>query len=144
MPRARRIASLAGPADATMSELNTTPLIDVMLVLLVMFILTVPISTHKVPLDLPQGPEAERPEPVIYRLELDRLGRLSLNGTPIADSELRARLQRIAAESASELHLRADGETPYERFDRVLAAVKRAGVSRLGMVGNERFAEAVR
>jgi biopolymer transport protein ExbD len=144
MRRRRQIPSFAPEAQAPMGELNTTPLIDVMLVLLVMFIVTVPISTHKVPLDLPQGPAAERPEPVIYRLELDRLGKLSLNGTLIADSELRERLQRIAAEPASELHLRADGETPYDRFDRVLAAVKRAGVTRLGMVGNERFAEAVR
>ena len=144
MPRVRQIPSFAGPADAPMSELNTTPLIDVMLVLLVMFIITVPISTHKVPLDLPQGPVVERPEPVVYRLELDRVGKLYLNGSPIADAELRGRLERIAAEPASEMHLRADGETPYDRFDRVLAAVKRAGVTRLGMVGNERFAEAVR
>ena len=144
MRRACQIPSFAGSADAPMSELNTTPLIDVMLVLLVMFIITVPIATHKVPLDLPTGPPHERPEPVVYRLELDAAGRIRLNGAFVPDSALPARLAAIAAEPMSELHLRTDGETPYDRFDRVLAAVKRAGVTRLGMIGNERFVEALR
>jgi biopolymer transport protein ExbD len=126
-----------------MSELNTTPLIDVMLVLLIMFIITVPIATHKVPLDLPQN-ASEPADPVVHRLELDAAGRISLDGKPVADGELPARLSRIAAEPLSELHLRTDGETPYDRFDRVLAAMKRAGVQRLGMIDNQRFAEAVR
>ena len=144
MAKTRPFPDYAGAADAPMSELNTTPLIDVMLVLLIMFIITVPVATHKVPLDLPQGAAAERTEPVVYRLELDAAGRVRLNGAPVADSALPGRLAAIAADPAGELHLRADGETPYDRFDRVLAAVKRAGVTRLGMVGNERFAAAVR
>ena len=143
MPRARQIPSFAGPGDAPMSELNTTPLIDVMLVLLIMFIITVPVATHKVPLDLPQGDGAPS-EPVVYRLELDAAGRIRLDGALLPDAALPGRLAAISADPAGELHLRADGETPYDRFDRVLAAVKRAGVTRLGMVGNERFAAAVR
>jgi biopolymer transport protein ExbD len=143
MRKAARIPSYAGAVEAPMSELNTTPLIDVMLVLLVMFIITVPIATHKVPLDLP-GPGKERPEPVVYRLEIDAAGRIRLNGAFVPDRALPARLAAIAAEPTSELHLRTDGETPYDRFDRVLAAVKRAGVTRLGMIGNERFVEALR
>ena len=144
MRRSQPFPAYAAPTEAPMSELNTTPLIDVMLVLLIMFIITVPVATHKVPLDLPQGPAAERSEPVVYRLELDSAGRIRLDGSLLPDAALPGRLAAIAADPAGELHLRADGETPYDRFDRVLAAVKRAGVTRLGMVGNERFAATVR
>jgi biopolymer transport protein ExbD len=133
---------MAGAVSASETEplmdINTTPLIDVMLVLLIMFIITIPISTHKVPLDLPQG-EGVPAEPIVYRLDLDAAGRASLNGAPISDAELPARLASIAAEPTAELHLRTDGETPYDRFDRVLAAIKRAGVERLGMIDNQRF-----
>ncbi len=142
MRKARSLA-YAGPTEAPMSELNTTPLIDVMLVLLIMFIVTVPIATHKVPLDLPQG-EGVPSDPVIHRLEIDAGGRVSLDGAPVRDTDLPARLAAVAAEPASELHLRTDGEAPYDRFDRVLAAIKRAGVERLGMIDNERFASAFR
>lgn len=142
MPK-RQIGSFAGTGEAPMSELNTTPLIDVMLVLLIMFIVTVPIATHKVPLDLPQGPSVPR-DPVVHRLELDARGRISLDGAPIDEAELPGRLGAIAAEPLSELHLRTNGETPYDRFDRVLAAIKRAGVERLGMIDNERFVAALR
>ena len=138
MQKRRPVPAVPGMADLPMSELNTTPLIDVMLVLLIMFIVTVPIATHKVPLDLPQG-QGTPSEPVIHRLELDALGRATLDGLPVAESELPARLGAIAAEPLSELHLRTNGETPYDRFDHVLAAIKRAGVTRLGMIDNERF-----
>ena len=144
MRKARLFPAHAAPAEMPMSELNTTPLIDVMLVLLIMFIITVPVATHKVPLDLPQGPPADRINPVVYRLEIDSAGLIRLDGAPLADSALPGRLAAIADDPAGELHLRADGETPYDRFDRVLAAVKRAGVTRLGMVGNERFAADLR
>jgi biopolymer transport protein ExbD len=98
-----------------------------------------------VPLDLPQGnPPPAQTEPSVYRLELDAAGRATLNGAPVSDAELPARLSAIAGEPLSELHLRTDGETPYDRFDRVLASVKRAGVERLGMIDNARFVEAVR
>ncbi len=142
MPRRDQVLPFPGP-DAPISDLNTTPLIDVMLVLLVMFIITVPISTHKVPLDLPQGPPKDR-QLVVHRLDLDAAGRISLDGALLPDAQLPARLVAIASEPAGELQIRADAETPYDRFDRVLAAVKRAGVSKLGMVGNERFVEALR
>jgi biopolymer transport protein ExbD len=147
MRKHRPVPNFAAPTfaahDAPMSELNTTPLIDVMLVLLIMFIVTVPIATHKVPLDLPQGEGVPR-DPVVYRLELDAAGRISLDGRLIGDAKLPARLNAIAADPVAELHLRADGATPYDRFDRVLAAIRRSNVERLGMVGNERFVEALR
>ncbi len=144
MRRSRPSPSFINPADAAFSEMNTTPLIDVMLVLLIMFIITIPISTHKVPLDLPQGDPPIRTEPISHRLNLDAGGRITLDGLPVSDAELPARLAAIAAESRSELHLHTDGDARYERFDQVLAAIKRAGIVRMGMVGNERFGEAVR
>ena len=142
MPKRRMIGSVAATPEMPMSELNTTPLIDVMLVLLIMFIVTVPVATHKVPLDLPQGKSIPL-DPVIHRLDLDSIGRINLDGVRIDEAELPARLRAIAAEPLSELHLRTDGQTPYDRFDHVLAAIKRAGVERLGMVDNERFAAAL-
>ncbi|HEX8535288.1 MAG TPA: biopolymer transporter ExbD [Allosphingosinicella sp.] len=142
MPRHRQVPSLAAEAGGPISELNTTPLIDVMLVLLIMFIITIPITTHKVPLDLPGGIPPARSEPIVHRLNLDQSGRITLDGAALSERDLPARLAAISAEPTSELHLRAESETPYDRFDRVLAAVKRAGVTRLGLVDNERFANA--
>jgi biopolymer transport protein ExbD len=133
----------AVPNDALMSDLNTTPLIDVMLVLLIMFIITIPMSSHEVPLDLPQGtPPPVTTEPVRHQLQIDAAGRLAIDGSAVSGADLPARLRTIAAEPGSELLLSADGETPYERFDEVLAAVRIAGVTRLGM-DNHRFREAM-
>ena len=141
MKRQRQIPSFASDAAAPIGELNTTPLIDVMLVLLIMFIVTIPISTHNVPLDLPSG-KPPVTEPLVHRLELDAAGRIRLDGAMLSEADLPSRLAAIEREATSELHLRADGETPYDRFDRVLAAIKRAGIVRLGIVDNERFAKA--
>ena len=136
--------AIAAPTDASISAVNMTPLIDVMLVLLIMFILTIPIASHKVPLDLPQGtPPPQASEPVRHLLQIDSGGRLTMDGAAVAGAQLPARLRAVAAETNSELLLSADGETPYERFDEVLAAVRVAGVTRLGM-DNHRFREAVR
>jgi biopolymer transport protein ExbD len=135
----RRPPVYAAAPDMPISALNTTPLIDVMLVLLIMFIITIPISTHKVALDLPGPPPPVSPaEPLFHRLDMDAAGRIAWDGVPIAEADLPARLA-AARESDIELHFRADAETRYEDFDRVLAAVKRAGIVRLGLVGNERF-----
>ena len=134
--------SAAAGEGEPMMDINTTPLIDVMLVLLIMFIITIPITTHKVPLDLPGGVPPEQSEPIVHRLNLDQAGRISLDGVPLSERDLPQRLAAISAEPTSELHLRAESETPYNSFDRVLAAVKRAGVVRLGLVDNERFANA--
>ena len=147
MHKRRTIPSFAGPSfagtsEVPMSELNTTPLIDVMLVLLIMFIVTVPIATHKVPLDLPRDSPV-RQDPVIHRLDLDAAGTIRLDGVRVTEAELPTRLAAIAAEPMSALQLKTDGETPYDRFDHVLAAIKRAGVERLGMVGNEQFVAAL-
>ena len=139
-----RLRAVPVPAEAEpISVINTTPLIDLMLVLLIMFILSVPVATHQVPLDLPSGvPPPERP--AFHRLNLDAAGRIYWDGQAIADSELGPRLAAVAAAPAEpELHIAADSETRYERVDQTLAAVRRAGVTRLGFVGNERFARSL-
>jgi biopolymer transport protein ExbD len=118
------------------AELNITPLIDVMLVLLIMFIITIPAMTHKVSVDLPQpGPIAA--ERVEHRLVLARRGAATLDGVALDDAALAARLRAVAAEPGAALLMRTDPEMRYERFDQVLAQVKRAGVTRLGFEGHE-------
>lgn len=142
-PRRRRIA-YATVTEQPMSSINTTPIIDVMLVLLIMFIITIPVMTHSVKIDLPQGvPPPATIEPETHQLALDAASRLTWDGAPIAEAALPARLAafRTAAPDGI-LHFRADPETRYEDFDRVLADVKSAGVERLGFVGNDRFARA--
>jgi len=126
------------------AEINTTPLVDVMLVLLIMFILVIPVTSHKVPVDLPQaGPTPPAPPPV-HRLDLDAAGRLYWDGLAIAPAELTPRLAGMAADpSQPVLHMNAHDETRYERFDETLAAVRRAGIDRLGFVGQQRFAGAL-
>jgi biopolymer transport protein ExbD len=128
------------PNEAPISDLNTTPLIDVMLVLLIMFIITVPIATHKVAIDLPTRIGEPAPPPVVHRLNLDAAGRLAFDGRPISEAELPARLAALGADPTAELHFRTDATTRYEDFDRVLAAVKSAGITKLGLVDNARFA----
>jgi biopolymer transport protein ExbD len=128
--------------DAPISALNTTPLIDVMLVLLIMFIITIPIATHKVRIDLPSG--LSPLEPQVHDLAIDAAGRLSWDGGDLAEAALPGRLAAMqAAQPDALLRLRADGLTRYEVFDRVLVTVKRSGVDRLGFVGNEAFRSAI-
>ena len=118
--------------------INTTPLIDLMLVLLVMLILSIPISTHRMPLDVPEGRPGV-PAPV-HRLNIDAGGGLSWDGRDIGEGELRSRLAQMAHDPAEPvLHFAADGEARYERVDEILAVVLRAGITRMGFVGNDRF-----
>jgi biopolymer transport protein ExbD len=134
----RFVPAFAAPSAEPISELNTTPLIDVMLVLLIMFIITIPVTSHKEALDLPSdGPALEAKT---YLLDMDRAGRLTWDGAGISEARLPSYLAALRdAGPEAVLHFRADGQTRYEDFDRVLAAIKRAGVERLGLVGNDRF-----
>jgi biopolymer transport protein ExbD len=133
-------AAFADPAPM----MNTTPLIDLMLVLLVMFIVSIPIATHKVPLDVSTGPTPPSERPPAHRLDLDAAGRASWDGRPVRDAQLRLLLTRLAADPAApELHIAVAAETRYERVDHVLAEILRAGVTRTGFIGNERFAQAL-
>ena len=123
-------------------EMNTTPLIDVLLVLLVMFILTVPIQTHAIKLDLPNGtpPPVPLPHPVVNELAITKPGSLLWNGVPMSSVEVRQELQLTQQMNpAPELHLRPDPEARYEVVDGVLALIKRENVQKFGFVGNERY-----
>ena len=121
------------------SQMNTTPLIDVLLVLLIMFILTIPAQTHKVAIDLPARGESVTAQPETHRLAIAADGSLSWDGAPMADAALRARLDALAANPEGTLQLESAAEARYDRFDTVLADVKRAGITRLGFIGNERY-----
>jgi biopolymer transport protein ExbD len=140
MMRTRRI-SFATAAEQPIATLNTTPLIDVMLVLLIMFIITVPLATHAVKLDLPVGTPPSQPEPKVHRVDLDGAGRIYWDGAPVGAAALHDRLDAFrAARDDGVLELRADGTARYDDFDRLLAVIKRSGIERLAFVGNERFA----
>ncbi|MEN2787107.1 ExbD/TolR family protein [Sphingomonas qilianensis] len=123
---------------APFSAMNITPLIDVLLVLLVMMILTIPIMTHKVPVDLPQPGVYDDGSATTHRIMLTAAGG---DGAPIAEAALPARLASFMQEDNARLQIQADAALRYERFDQVLATIRRAGVTRLGFVGNERFAD---
>lgn len=142
MTHRRRPSAYAAVGEQPFSTINTTPIIDVMLVLLIMFIITLPLMTHSVKIDLPADGITQQ-EPAIHQLSIDAASRLTWDGAPIGEAELPARLAAFRAASRDNvLHYRADPQTRYEDFNRVLADVKRAGVEQLGFVGNERFARA--
>ena len=141
--RSKRSPIAVPDVGSPISSLNTTPLIDVMLVLLIMFIVTIPIATHGVKLDLPAGvpPLAE---PKTHKLTMDSRGALALDGVGVAEPALAGRLAALkAADPLAVLQFQVEGEARYGDFDRVLALVKGAGVERLGFVGNESHAGAL-
>ena len=121
------------------AEMNITPLIDVLLVLLIMMILTLPVATHTVAVDLPNGAPRTVPDQKMHRLEIAASGALSLDGAATTESALPDQLVATMADKDATLAIRADAAARYETFDRVLATVKRAGVTRLGFVGNDQF-----
>ena len=126
-----------------MVEMNTTPLIDVMLVLLIMFIITIPIQSHAVKLDLPEPcATCPTPNPIRNEVVIARSGTIYWNGVALSEAELRyllARTQRMSP--VPELHLRPDAQARYEVVDRVLALIKREEVRKVGFVGNEAYAD---
>ncbi|MBN8808173.1 MAG: biopolymer transporter ExbD [Sphingomonas sp.] len=130
----------ARPAPEPMAAINITPLIDVLLVLLIMFIMTIPAMTHTVAIDLPTSQPATPLPQQRHLLAIGPSGALTLDGGAIAASALPARLAAIADEPGGMLTLDADAGARYEAVDRVLGAVKRAGVTRLGFADNARFA----
>ena len=127
---------IADEHDEVMSEINMIPFIDVMLVLLIIFIITVPVMKHAVNVDLPRAvnqPELITPETV--RLSVAAEGDYFWNGAPIDDSELTSRLQAEAAkEPQPELHINGDKAVRYERVAQAMAAAQRAGVRKIGFI----------
>lgn len=130
--------SVAYHEPEPISALNTTPLIDVLLVLLIMLIVTIPAATHKLPVDLPAGPSKPTPD-LPHRLDIAANGALAWDGRTITDAELPSLLASAVAANGV-LQFKADEAARYERFATVLTAVKRSGVTRLGFVGNEAMA----
>ena len=128
--------------DEPMTEMNMTPLIDVMLVLLIMFIITIPIQTHAVKMNMPVGPSAQPPRPPeIVRIDVDFDGTIGWNGTIVADrDELESRLAAVAAmPDQAEVHLRPNKLVSYKVVAMVMASAQRLGVTKIGLVGNEQF-----
>ncbi len=134
-------AGLGGEPEVMM-DINTTPLIDVMLVLLVMLIITIPIQLHSVDLNLPQGqPPPALTEPEIVRIDVDFDGTILWNGEVVND---RATLESKMAEKAAqavqpEVHLRPNKLVTYDRVAAVLASAQRLGLKKIGIIGNEQF-----
>ncbi|TSE34472.1 ExbD/TolR family protein [Tepidimonas charontis] len=133
---------MAGPAfhdsddDALMSEINMVPLIDVMLVLLIVFMITIPVMHHAVSVRLPQASaEPLTPPPQAVRLSVGADGSYRWNDEPIDDATLTQRLQHLARqEPQAPLHLHGDKEARYERVAQALAAAHEAGVRNVGFV----------
>ena len=137
--------AMSGGSDdgEPMMEMNKTPLIDVLLVLLIMFIITIPIQTHAVPVDLPvNDPNAVKPpiDPEKNKVSIDAAGVTSWNGAPVDEVTLRQYLDTTAGMSPEpELHFQPDPAARYEVVDRTLAVIKRSAVSKLGFIGNEQY-----
>lgn len=123
-------------ADGDLAEINMIPLIDVMLVLLVIFIVTTPLLTHAVKVDLPKAssaPNLTKPENV--QLAIDAASQVFWNGQPVSPDELGELLKAAALRDPQpELHLRAERTTPYEKVAEVMSAAAREGVTRIGFV----------
>ena len=134
-----------GDDDAPLTEMNMTPLIDVMLVLLIMFIITIPIQTHAVKMNMPV-PNKSAPPPVppeIIRIDVDFDGTIGWNGEVIQAGDRNAietRLQAVAAQADQpEVHLRPNKLVVYKHVAMILATAQRLGVTKIGIVGNEQF-----
>ena len=130
-----------GGEDEPMMEMNMTPLIDVLLVLLVMFIITIPVMTHAVKLDMPRPNNApQQSDPVVINLEIDFDGTVLWNGSAVTVDSLDSYFRREAAmDPQPELHIRPNKRASYDVVARVLAAAQRNGLLKIGFVGNEQF-----
>ena len=133
--------SIGGGEDEPMMDINMTPLIDVMLVLLIMFIITIPVMTHAVKLDMPRASNApSNAQPIVINLEIDFDGTVLWNGTPVEIEALEGYFRREAGlDPQPELHFRPSKRAKYDVVARVLASAQRNGMRKIGFVGNEQF-----
>lgn len=131
------IPAFAGMKDQPIGGINTTPLIDVLLVLLVMFIITIPVQMNQIPLELPHpGPVAQHDQ-VPHLLTIGRDGVVALDGMSVDADTLATRLTTLRADPRAELRVSTDPLARYDSFAQTLAIVKRAGITRLGFIDNK-------
>jgi biopolymer transport protein ExbD len=130
------------PSDEPMMDINTTPLIDVMLVLLIMLIITIPIQLHAVNLNMPNGnPPPSDIKPEVLRIDIDARSTVLWNGEPVAElAEVERRFEQVAAQPVQpEVHLRPDKLAKYNVVAGVMASAQRSGLTKMGIMGSEQF-----
>ena len=131
------------PDPEVMVDINTTPLVDVLLVLIVMLIITIPIQLHSVNIEMPgaSAPPPDKP-PTIVQIDVTPSGRFLWNGEPVADrAALDEKLREAAGQpDAPEIHLRPSRAAKYEQVAAVLASAQRLGLTKIGLIGSEQFA----
>ena len=122
--------------DDVMNEINMTPMVDIMLVLLIIFIITIPVMKHSVNIDLPRATnEVQNVKPETIRLAVDASGTYFVNESQILDAELAARLKTAAALNPQpELHIRGDKAVRYERVAEAMALAQQAGLRKIGFI----------
>jgi biopolymer transport protein ExbD len=136
------VPSGGGGEPEVMVDINTTPLIDVMLVLLIMLIITIPIQMHAVKMNLPVGnPPPPAVQPQVVQIDIDFDGTMTWNGAPIPDkAALESKLAQVAAEPVQdEIHVRPNKLVPYKDVAAVMAAAQRVGATKIGLIGNEQY-----
>ena len=139
---AMNVGSSSSDEPEVMMEINTTPLIDVMLVLFIMLIITIPAQLHSVNLDMPvSSPPTKKIDPVVVKIDVDANSVINWNGRPLAgrvDLELKL-AEAAATQPQPELHIRSHAKAKYESVALVMASAQRIGLTKLGIVGSEQF-----
>ncbi|OAJ60041.1 biopolymer transporter ExbD [Paraburkholderia ginsengiterrae] len=135
------VSSGGGSEPEVMVDINTTPLIDVMLVLLIMLIITIPIQMHSVNMNLPVGNPPPAAPPPVVQVDIDFDGTIRWNGAPLATgADLEKHLVEVAAQADQpEIHLLPNKLAPYKDVAAVLAAAQREGATKIGLIGNEQY-----
>jgi biopolymer transport protein ExbD len=140
---AMNVGTGGGEEAEVMVDINTTPLIDVMLVLLIMFIITIPIQTHAVKMNMPVPNKSAPPPtpPEIVRIDVDFDGTIGWNGEIVPDrASLEQRLQQASLQTEQpEIHLRPNKLVTYKVVAMILASAQRLGLTKIGIIGNEQF-----
>jgi biopolymer transport protein ExbD len=136
------MATSSSDDGEVMVDINTTPLIDVMLVLLIMLIITIPIQTHAVKLNMPVPSDAKPPAPpVVVEIGVDFDGTIGWNNETVKDrADLESRLYKVAQmPDQPEIHIEPNKLAPYKFVAEVMAEAQRLGITKIGIVGNEQF-----
>jgi len=129
------------PEPEVMMDINTTPLIDILLVLIIMLIITIPPQLHSVNLDMPVNQAQKTKEPVVIKINIDDKNNILWNGSLLeSQEEIDSRFKELQSNSENaEIHIRSTGKAKYDTAIRVLASAQRHGIKKIGMVGIEEF-----